>query len=98
MRPSVLSIRAWMSPIHAWKSLSMIFTVGLFRIGQGLQHFALQHLDLLLRRLQLLLAESSKLQATLVGGEGFLERELAALHSRHDFFQLGESSLEGKLA
>src|SRR5258708_6719423 len=99
-RASAASVRAWMSPIQAWKSLSMIFIGSgvLGGVGKRLQHLALQHLDLLLRRLQLLLAEARQLQAAPVDGERFLQRKLSALHSRHDFFQLGQRSLEGRLA
>ena len=43
------------------------------RFGEGLEHLALQHLDLLLRRLQLLLAEARQLETALVGGERFLK-------------------------
>ena len=91
---------AWMPPIQAWKSLSMIFIGSRLRgrVGEGLQHLALEHLDLLLRDFQLLLAEARQLEAAPVDGERFLKRQLAALHPRHDFFQLGERALEGGLA
>jgi len=67
-------------------------------VGKRLQHLALEHLDLLLRHLELLLAEARQLQAASVDGERLLQRKLSALHSRHDFFQLGQRSLEGRLA
>src|ERR1044071_5399147 len=96
-RASAASVRAWMPPIQAWKSLSMIFIGSRLRgrVGEGLQHLALEHLDLLLRDFQLLLAEARQLEAAPVDGERFLKRQLAALHSRHDFFQLGERPPEG---
>jgi hypothetical protein len=87
-----------MLPIQAWKSPSTIFT-GLRRhVGEGLENLSFEDLDLLLSGLQLLLAESGKLEAALVGCERLLERKLAAFHARHDFFQLGEGLLESKLA
>src|SRR3954454_15700940 len=99
-RPSAASVRAWISPIQAWKSLSMIFIASrlLRGVGERLQHFALEHLDLLLRRLELLLAKARQLQAAAVDRERLLQRKLSAFHSRHDFFQLGQRSLEGRLA
>ncbi len=45
------------SPIHPWKSLSRI-VIGACRLGERLQHVALQDLDLLLRHLELLLADT----------------------------------------
>src|SRR3954451_13622621 len=96
-RASTVSMRAWMSPIQAWKSLSTIF-IRLRGCGEGLEHLAFQHLDLLLRRLQLLLAEAGKFEAALMCGERVFQRKLAAFHSGHDFFQFGERFLEGKVA
>src|SRR5687768_5690351 len=81
-------------PIQAWKSVSAIFTILRRHPLERLENFALEHLDLLLRRLQLLLAEARELEPALVGGERLLERKLAALHARDDFFQLGERLLE----
>src|SRR6185437_8213089 len=63
-----------------------------------LQHLALEHLHLLLRGLQPLLAEARELEPTLVRGERLLERKLARFHSLDDFFQLGERLLERELA
>src|SRR5260221_2419136 len=92
-----------MPPIQAWKSLSMIFT-GLRRrplrcdCGERLQDLSFKHLDLLLRRLQLLLAEPGEFEAALVGGERLLQRQLAAFHAGHDFLQLRERLFESLLA
>src|SRR5688572_15550017 len=97
-------MRACTPPIQAWKSavsagLSGVVTSAIFTILrreplQRLENFAFEHLDLLLRRLQLLLAEARELQPALVGGERLLERKLAAFHARDDFLQLGERLLE----
>src|SRR5260370_41509992 len=91
-----------MPPIQAWQSPSTLFTGFRRRLrrrgGERLQDLSFKHLDLLLGRLQLLLAESRELEAALVGGERLLERKLAAFHAGHDFFQLGERLLESKLA
>src|SRR5512145_1903816 len=95
-RTSAASIRACTPPIHPWKSVSITF-IGIGRGRERLEHLAFENLDLLLRRLQLLLAEARQLQAALVRGEGLLERKLAAFHAGNDFFQLGESFLERKL-
>src|SRR5688500_14393575 len=92
-RDSALSIRAWMPPIQAAKSPSLGFTG-----FQGLEHFAFEDLHLLLRCLELLLAEARELHAPLVRGERLLERQLAAFHFRHDFFQLGQRFLECQVA
>src|SRR5262245_11074384 len=94
-RASTVSMRAWIPPIQAWKSLSTIF------IGRGsgerFEHFSFEHLDLLLRRLQLLLAVARQLEPALVRGERLLERQLAAFHARDDFFQLSQRLLEIQL-
>src|SRR5947209_2606903 len=105
-RASVDSIRACTPAIQAWKSpeadadgsVCLLVFIGLrSRRSERLEHVALQDLDLLLGRLQLLLAEARELEAALVRGERLLERKLAALHSRHDFFELGQRFLERKL-
>src|SRR5690606_21446942 len=72
-RSRVASMRAWTADIQARKSPSMTFIViGVWRrIGrtftgcgcEGLQHFAFQDPDLLLRRLELSLAKARELQA-----------------------------------
>ena len=64
---------------------------------ERLLRFAFEHLDLLLRRLQLLLAEAGELEPALVRGERFLEGKVARFHARNDFFQLGERLLEVEL-
>src|SRR5258708_27498922 len=87
-------MRAWTAPIQAWKAGSLT----LAQIRQWFQHLAFEHLDLLLRRLEALLAEARELDAALVRGERLLERQLAAFHARHDFFQLRERLLESGLA
>src|SRR3954469_12204876 len=94
-RASAASILAWIPAIQAWKSASPAFTG--IRGPERLQHFALQDPDLLLRSLELLLAEARELQAPLVRGERLLEGELAAFHPRNDFFQLRERFLESGL-
>jgi hypothetical protein len=86
-----------MPPIQAWKSVSAIFTVLRGDLLQRLEHFAFEHLDLLLRRLQLLLAEAGELEPALVRGERFLEGKVTRFHARDDFFQLGERLLEVEL-
>src|SRR5687767_12312794 len=102
-RASTPSMRACTPPIHAWNSLSRIF-IGLgsrYRRAsnpfQGLQDFTFQHLDLLLRRLQLLLAEPREFQSPLVRGERLFEGKLAAFHARDDFFELGKRLFEVEL-
>src|SRR5258708_4263131 len=91
-----------MPPIQAWKSPSTIFTGFRRRLrrrgGERLQDLSFKHLDLLLRRLQLLLAEPGELEAALVGGERLLQRQLAAFHAGHDFLQLRERLFESLLA
>src|SRR5882672_10765547 len=93
-RESALSMRAWTSPIQAWKSASV--TRG--RICERLQHLAFEDLDLLLRGFEPLLAEARELESALVRRERLLERQLAAFHARDDFFQLRERLLERQLA
>src|SRR5512145_1300717 len=85
-RASTVSMRAWTPPIQAWNSLSRIF-IGLRRRRQRLEDLSFEHLDLLLRRLQLLLAETRELQPALVRGERLLEGKLAAFHAGDDFFE-----------
>src|SRR5688572_20807175 len=98
-RASACSMRAWMPPIQAWKSASATLTrVRLDRGGERLEHICLQDPDLLLRRLQAAVACARQLQAALVRRERLLQRELAAFHARHDFFQLRERLLEAQLA
>src|SRR6185503_19761461 len=96
-RPSTFSMRACTPPIQAWKSVSAIFTVLRGDALERFENFPFEHLDLLLCRLQLLLAEARELEPALVGGERLLERKLAAFHLGHDFFQLGERLLEVEL-
>src|SRR5262245_29430776 len=91
-RASADSMRACTPPIHAWKLVSAIFIVS--RGRERLEDVALQHLDLLLRGLELLLAELGQLQPALVRGERLLERQLARLHARHDLLQFGQGLLE----
>ena len=74
----------------------MIF-IRLRGCGKGLEHLALQYLDLLLCRLQLLLAKAGEFEPALMGGERVFQRKLAAFHSRYDFFKFGERFLEGKV-
>src|SRR5438270_12856145 len=93
MRASTASMRACTPLIHAWKSVSTIVTLVGLR-GERLEDVAFEHLDLLLGRLELLLAEAGELESALVRGERLLERKLAAFHPCHDFFQLGERLLE----
>jgi len=95
---SAASMRAWTSPIQAWKSVS----VALIRIALGgllerLEDFTLEHLHLLLRRLEAALAEAGEFEPALVRGKCLFERQIAAFHARDDFFQLGESLLETEL-
>src|SRR5262245_50821228 len=94
-RPSALSIRACTPPIQAWKSVSAIFIGCCSR--QRLEDLAFEDLHLLLRGLQLLLAELRQLQPALVARERLLERQVARLHACHDFLQLGQRFLEGEL-
>src|SRR5688572_30709128 len=86
---STVSMRLWSPPIHAWKSVSAIFTVVRRNLLERLQDFPLEHLDLLLRRLQLLLAKPCEFQPALVGGERLLQRQLTAFHAADDFLELG---------
>src|SRR3954467_6135620 len=97
-RASAVSMRACRPTIQAWKSGSTAVTAAFTRVDrtEGLQDLAFQDLHLLLSDLELLLAEARELEAALVRGERLLERELAAFHPGHDFFQLGERLLEGQ--
>src|SRR5258706_6760468 len=92
-RDSAFSIRAWTSPIQAWKFESLT----LAQICERLEYLAFQDFDLLLRSLEPLLTEARELEPALVRGERLLERELAAFHFLHAFFQLRECLLEGEL-
>src|SRR5260221_14564171 len=95
-RASAVSMRDCTPPIHAWKSVSAIF-IGLGGSSQRFEDLALEDFHLLLRRLELLLAEARELDPALVGRECLLERQLAAFHSPYNFFQFGERLLEGQL-
>src|SRR3954465_8108343 len=102
-RARAASMPAWTCVIQDWKSVSVRFTglalaFGADRRSERLENLPFQDLDLLLRSLQLLLAETGELEPALVRCERLLQRQLAAFHARNDFFQLGERRLEGRAA
>src|SRR4051812_20132499 len=90
-------MRAWTSPIQAWKSLASIVT-GLGRLGgrKVLEDLAFQHSDLLLRRLEPFLAKPRELQPALVRGQRLLERKVAAFHAADELLQLIERLFESQ--
>src|SRR5688572_15982304 len=94
-------MRACTSPIQAWKSTSAApICLALGRFGhflERLQHLAFEHLYLLLRAFEPLLAETGELEPALVGGKCLFQRQVPAFHARDDFFQLGEGLLETEL-
>src|SRR5437867_936082 len=64
-----------------------------FRL-ECLQHALFQNQHLLLGVFQRGLAVAKQFGASLIGGERFLKRQLAAFHRRNDFFELGERGLK----
>src|SRR5204863_4588779 len=92
-RESALSMRAWTLPIQAAKAGSLTTA----QIRQRLQHLAFEHLHLLLRGLEPLLAETRELEPALMRGERLLERKLATFHLGDDLFQLCQGLHEGQL-
>src|SRR5205823_12161245 len=92
-RDSARSMRACTSPIQAWKAASVTTA----EVGERLQDLAFEHLHLLARGFQPLLAEARELEAALVRRECLLEGQLARFHAGDDFLELGERRLEGEL-
>src|SRR5579862_14718 len=95
LRPSAPSTRAWIVPIQAAKSASVaLASIGCAR--EGLENFALQHPDLLLRGLKALAALLGQLEAPLVRGQRLLERQAAVFHPGDDAFEFRQGLLEGR--
>src|SRR5437762_3048266 len=92
-RESARSMRACTSPIQAWNPASVTTA----EVGERLQDLAFEHLDLLARGFEALLAEARQLEAALVRRERLLEGELAGFHARDDLLELGQRGLEGEL-
>ena len=61
---------------------------------ERLQHALFEDLHLLLRVLQRRLAEREQFGSALVGGQRFLQRQLAALHPADDRLELGKRGFE----
>src|SRR5258706_12911569 len=104
LRWRAASTRTWIDPIQAAKSASVVIAaIGCAgrRVGgqarEGLEHFAFQHLDLLLRGFEALAALLGQLEAPLVRRQRLFEREAAVLHLRHETFELGKGLLEARL-
>src|SRR3989304_10446470 len=82
-------MRCWWALAQCRKSGVVIVT------GEILQRAGFENLDLLLSVRELSLTELEQLGAALVGGQRLFERQLTALHARHDAFELGEGAFEG---
>src|SRR5437764_7720756 len=92
-RDSARSMRACTSPIQAWKAASVTTA----KVGERLEDLAFEHLDLLARGFEPLLAEARELEAALVRSECLLKRQLARFHARNDFLELRQRGLESEL-
>src|SRR5687767_12217279 len=91
-RASARSTRACTEPIHAGKEIaapSVAAPASFIFIGsrsgcERLEDLAFEHAHLLLRRLQVRLAEPGELEPALVRAKRLLERQLAGLHAIDD--------------
>ncbi|CDW95647.1 hypothetical protein THICB1_30056 [Thiomonas arsenitoxydans] len=86
------STPGWVEPGGTLSNCSTSDTVILligFR-AQGFELLAIEHLNLLLHRLQFAAAELQQQIATLVGRQRVVEAELPSFHGLHDLLQLGQ--------
>ena len=68
------------------KSRLLCFAVITIEPGERLEHFAFQHLDLLLRGFQSLLTEARELEPAAMRGKRLLQAQAAAFHLGNDSF------------
>ena len=90
-------MRAWTALSQDWKLGSVAVTLTGPGGAERLEYFALQHLDLLLRRLQALLAEARELEPALVRRKRLLQTQVAGFHALDHPLELGKRLLEALL-